>query len=303
MARKGKRSEDSLDLLLDTICNTFGGILFISMLVVILLTMSSESVPVEPPSPAAHGRMVDLRDQLERTQAALNSLQSAVKQRETLRDRFTSRESVDLARQLQELTGRAETAVALKNEGLEAIASAQKDINETLSKMQQFRQEQERLQAALLDIQSRLDAEIAVRSRTSQLPKQRRTTKTQIPFLIKDGRLHAYASVDPSGRVVHNERDVKVLMDGEKSYLEPISGAGLVLNPASEDLSGVETSFAPFDKERYFVALVVWPDSFEHCQLAKTALVRGGFEYQLIPWSGERRLYIGLTTEQGGVVQ
>ena len=41
MSRKSSASSDSLDLLLDTICNTFGGVLFIAMLVIILLNISA----------------------------------------------------------------------------------------------------------------------------------------------------------------------------------------------------------------------------------------------------------------------
>ena len=40
MTRKQVQSEGSLDLLLDTICNTFGGVVFIALLVVLLLRLS-----------------------------------------------------------------------------------------------------------------------------------------------------------------------------------------------------------------------------------------------------------------------
>jgi hypothetical protein len=40
MNRKQVQSEGSLDLLLDTICNTFGGVVFIALLVVLLLRLS-----------------------------------------------------------------------------------------------------------------------------------------------------------------------------------------------------------------------------------------------------------------------
>ena len=42
--RKQQNDNGSLELLLDTICNTFGGILFISLLVVILLNTTSEKI-------------------------------------------------------------------------------------------------------------------------------------------------------------------------------------------------------------------------------------------------------------------
>ena len=55
MSRKAAPVGDSLDLLLDTICNTFGGILFIAMLVVILTSqISRDAAPSAPAqNPAA----------------------------------------------------------------------------------------------------------------------------------------------------------------------------------------------------------------------------------------------------------
>ena len=41
MSRKPNDDDGSLELLLDTICNTFGGVLFISILVILLLNLSS----------------------------------------------------------------------------------------------------------------------------------------------------------------------------------------------------------------------------------------------------------------------
>lgn len=46
--RRRTTSADSLELLLDTICNTFGGVLFIAILVVILLRMTGESEEETP---------------------------------------------------------------------------------------------------------------------------------------------------------------------------------------------------------------------------------------------------------------
>ena len=39
---KADLDESSLELLLDTICNTFGGVLFISILVVIMVNLSTK---------------------------------------------------------------------------------------------------------------------------------------------------------------------------------------------------------------------------------------------------------------------
>ena len=45
MSRRRSRKQDSLELLLDTICNTFGGVLFIAILVVMLLQQTGRGSP------------------------------------------------------------------------------------------------------------------------------------------------------------------------------------------------------------------------------------------------------------------
>ena len=57
--RPDESNSASLDLLLDTICNTFGGVLFVSMLVVILLNMSAAEVSDEPPSASAAEKLIE----------------------------------------------------------------------------------------------------------------------------------------------------------------------------------------------------------------------------------------------------
>ena len=52
--------ESSLDLLLDTICNTFGGVVFIAILVVIMVNLTSDSVTLTPPNKVAQSELIEL---------------------------------------------------------------------------------------------------------------------------------------------------------------------------------------------------------------------------------------------------
>ncbi|MEO8166385.1 MAG: hypothetical protein ABI619_13420, partial [Betaproteobacteria bacterium] len=70
MRRRTNTDDSSLELLLDTICNTFGGILFISMLVVILLNMTSEAVEDSPPSPKTQLELLEAERKKRQQRAA-----------------------------------------------------------------------------------------------------------------------------------------------------------------------------------------------------------------------------------------
>src|SRR5690606_37642283 len=100
MSRSSSATDDSLDLLLDTICNTFGGVLFISMLVVILLNMSSESISVEVVPEVSHQQMLDAQTALVETTTELERLRRAAHQKARILRKF---ENPELVNQLAEL--------------------------------------------------------------------------------------------------------------------------------------------------------------------------------------------------------
>ncbi len=64
MTQRNSSDDGSLDLLLDTICNTFGGVLFISLLVVILLNMSSNEAASTPPEEATQAELSNWESRL-----------------------------------------------------------------------------------------------------------------------------------------------------------------------------------------------------------------------------------------------
>lgn len=65
MSRRRLQAADSLELLLDTLCNTFGGVLFIAMLVTVLLQMSGKGDASKPREPIDAELLHDLADELE----------------------------------------------------------------------------------------------------------------------------------------------------------------------------------------------------------------------------------------------
>ncbi len=82
MARRRSLMSDtsSLELLLDTICNTFGGIVFVSLLVVILVNMSSRETADTPPEPVTQAEMLKKQTELESLRQDLKELQTTLNQ-------------------------------------------------------------------------------------------------------------------------------------------------------------------------------------------------------------------------------
>ena len=65
MSRRRTRKQDSLELLLDTICNTFGGVLFIAILVVMLLQQTGGAPAIPSPAPVSPVELQSLASQME----------------------------------------------------------------------------------------------------------------------------------------------------------------------------------------------------------------------------------------------
>ncbi len=298
MKRKSGSSGDSLDLLLDTICNTFGGILFISMLVVILVNAASQDVSSSLPTQVDHQRLVESRRQLSDMTIKLDSLRRAVRQTEQLRDRFTDADSQAVIDDLQVLQDTTELLHETRDASLGELAETQELINETARETARLREAMTAAQQDLAAAKRQLESEVALRSRTSKLPRQKTTTRQQAPFFLKAGRLCSYANVDSRGNLSRNEAEVRLLEDGGKTFAVPVSGSGLIVKPDGSNVDEVTRRLKPFDGSKYFIAIVVWDDSFEEFQIIKDAAVRGNYEYQLIPMARDEKIYIGESVDQ-----
>ena len=298
MKRKSGSSGDSLDLLLDTICNTFGGILFISMLVVILVNAASQDVSSSLPTQVDHQRLVESRRQLSDMTIKLDSLRRAVRQTEQLRDRFTDAEGQAVIDDLQVLQDTTELLHETRDASLGELAETQELINETARETARLRVAMRNAQQDLAATQRQLESEVALRSRTSKLPRQKTTTRQQAPFFLKAGRLCSYANVDSRGNLSRNETEVRLLEEGGKTFAVPVGGAGLMFKPDGSNVDEVTRRLEPFYESKYFIAIVVWDDSFEQFQIIKDAAVRGNYEYQLIPMSRDEKIYIGEAVDQ-----
>ena len=95
---RGAADESSLELLLDTICNTFGGVLFISILVVILVNMSSEAVSTTPPDEISQSELIQMETQLQQSQERMQKLRRAIELQKDIEKKFVEPETKDLVR-------------------------------------------------------------------------------------------------------------------------------------------------------------------------------------------------------------
>jgi len=294
MSRREPSQDGSLDLLLDTICNTFGGVLFISMLVVVLLNMTSSQVAVEPPSPKAQDELVEWQRRLTDSEEEVERLRTALRDQERI-------ERLVLEPGLEELVKRLEASQATraallkdKNARLDDIGKSQIEINTIAQQLEDLDKALAQANAELDSLKRELAREIEKRTRAARLPAPRATTKTEVPFFLRQGRFCAYAKRDADGGLVPNHAEFEEKQDSAgKTYVEPRVEAGTPVDPTGANRGTLANRLDAFDPGKHYLAVFVWPDSFEHFAVIRDLMVEKRFEYRLVPFPENEKIYVG----------
>ena len=291
MKRRKTLETDNLDLLLDTICDTFGTVLFIAMLVVVLLNQSSPQAALIAPDAAARQAMASAQSELAATQQDLDALRRAAAEQAELSRLFRDPQLKSLLSQNTSQQTTLTAVAAARAENLQDAAAAQTEANRVAAALQALDDalKDTRQQLAIADQQ--LAAERQLRTRTAALPKLRSTSKRQIAFLLSGGRLHGYLQID-GGRSVRAAAETREVTDGKATYLEPVPGGGTPVDPAGDKSGQLGQKLAGWNPQQHFISITVWPDSFVHFPALRQLLVERGFEYELMPLADGDRLRV-----------
>lgn len=272
----------SLELLLDTICNMFGGILFISLLVVILLNLSGENVAISPPNDVAQAKLVEKRDGLTRLQKQLDDLEVAISLLEdySAENLDTDAEALLATMALEE--SRYQQSIADRNSRMGAVANSQAEINQIIRGLQEMQDKIDNAETMIALLQTELQEEIEAR-RLTEMPAPVETTNAEVPLFLRSGYLHCGARAAPDGSLSLNSDDIIEEQDGRNVSYAPKPGAGIQVNPDDTSNQTIEALIRSFDSRKHFFMVVVWPDSFRHFGPVQALMARHSFMFRLIP--------------------
>ncbi|MEZ6040016.1 MAG: hypothetical protein R3C20_05895 [Planctomycetaceae bacterium] len=277
--RRSVSQSDSLDLLLDTICNTFGAVIFISILVAILAGRSGPESNSQLEQSATETLVQECQQQIAAARIRLRQLSTQHAQQQRLIDRLTSDESRHLASQVvavsqQHLTLSEERASRVMS--VSEIQASNVEVNEQLN-----RQAGELARTTEVNRQLHLELSKAVElaARTATIPKVRRTTKQGVAYMLHRSKLHR--ATTPDGFI----DDVDCIESDRlgTTVIAPRPGAGVKVT--SEEDPGLKKRLIGIRKSEHFVRLFVSRDSFAQFQPLKTLFIRSGFEYEVILFS------------------
>ncbi len=200
-------------------------------------------------------------------QAEILELQAQLAQVSKRRDQTTKRQ-IELSQHMSE----TETQVR----------KLQKELNELDQKLVESR-------ASLAEKTRAVDDALDSREQKTELPKVRTTSKGNLLFLMRYGKLYLVSS--PSGSGFHSAHVSESSLLGV-TRIKPRPNSGWDMS-SSLDVAEFERQVSSNSSSSTFLSCAVWPDSYEQFSSVKQALLRLGYDYQLIPIDNVDDLSIG----------
>jgi hypothetical protein len=285
MKRRRSPDPNSLDLLLDTICNTFGGVLFVALLVVILVRMGGNVSKASRIDGETAEDTSPIQAQLARREAQLKSLQVALQERQATLAELEKNDALDhahraiaLRREVDDLSARRAENISKLTSASEENSKRERQLSNTVSEIAQLNTEVSQLQGEVLH-------ERQLRSRTARLPVLHETSKTELPAILRFGRLYFpfSSNEDVFARKLDLD-DFVVLEHSEKvTRVQPKPYAGIIVDTSEASEQEINSRLSAFGKDSIYLAIGVWEDSFAQFTEVKDILVQRGIEYRIVP--------------------
>ncbi len=304
MARRkgGGDVSEAFDLFLDTISNAFGGVIFISLLACVLLQLSRPAPTIPEPasedSSDGRGALVVIQEEIEALRKVKVSL---VKQIEALgagSDPELVRKFLEFAAQERQERDRtaAFAAEARRVDGEKnALAQAKAALESRIAD----------LTKTVAGLEASLAAVAPAQEHRLRVPAHRKTTKTQVAVLLKNGRLVFRALYDGrGGELGPNDAEVaegsvtpEQATSGAVASLVPRPGAGFAVDGSDRFRSELRRRLKEFDPGATYVVAAVWPETFEGFELLRNELIDLGFGYNLVLLNPEEPVLVGAAEE------
>jgi hypothetical protein len=278
--RRGSSGDiSSLDLLLDTICNTFGGIVFIALLLAILAQAAGETAKVDTTAERRRLENTRRQQQVEELRASVHALEKRLQQTSTPSVLATNAVAGDLAQAMAtnaliraEVEAK-EAAVAAAKASLaaERLKDAQKDREAA-----QIRRKIDELAVPA----SRNAAPVAVR----RLPRVGKVAGTYMTrwVAVHKGRFHMIDPIEHTSKAlldVEFDPAVRVHHEPDSWVVELPSGGGQPIRAGCERAGVLAALLAKIAPQRHVIRFMVDPDSFAEFNYIKELLVSRGYRY------------------------
>lgn len=294
MRKLGRTASDSLDLLLDTMCSIFGGIILIAIFIVLVTQDRTDNTP-ETPSAADEmlQRKISVATQdlaeARKLKEALESAAPGVPQAVVSELEELQKAVVAAREEKAQLEGKVGNQVALATEDFTAIskdlskqtAEANRKGRELGNEIKAHNVELERQRERLSSLAEQIQKLRSERTTKLRFPVERTTSKGVFPIIFQYNciyPLHDY-------RLEQNTAMIRWTPNGRAQNASPIDGKGW--DPQRHH-SEIHRLFRSLSKDKFYFALYVYSDSFDCFNRFKEMATESGFDFGWEPvQSGE----------------
>lgn len=281
---------DSLELLLDTLCNVFGGVVLIACLLAIIprASVPPPLLPVEmATSEMTERRISTAKSEISQLDAKINELSLGVDPSKS--DLLAKRESLrqtlaGVKSQRQETDDEKITEAEVRTT---VVQVNPKDLREKLDQIQMqvlrmenlVKSEDQKIQF-LTERMKQLDEESTVLSKRKvqavRFPRERTRNSSPFPIIVRHGQVYPLvigASLTPNDALIKNTTS-----KGDAFRIEPIKGKGMTLPESRARLSETLKAAAA---EKTYISIYLYSDSFGVFQDLKNAIIDAKMSYGL----------------------
>ncbi len=293
MKRRRHGQASSLDLFLDTICNTFGGIMFLAILLSVLVQMrSKEPKPVESskvPMTAAEARDVSNRlAMLTSSYDRLTDLLVELRKKQPLPEDEAIQQ---LGKQSEQAQKVLDEATRLQVETAKQLAQQIQTNAEIVKSMEEFREQLIAERAALEKDTLALDEALSDQMEVLKLPKIATSFKSKVFFLMRYHKIYPLAKMPGpiSDNSDLNEADVTIKHLGPEAF----TAAPKVSRGWSAASAELDTYMQSCSPSIHVFTVIVWPDSYAEFAAIKEKMIQLGFQYDLQPHTDQPSIPFG----------
>ncbi len=286
--RLHRDNPDSLELLLDTLCNVFGGIILIACLLAMLNRPKPALDPANLTSDREAGILIEKKiemaraelDGLQKRRSALprendatllpmvQELQALQRTAEVKRQKIAEQDEL-AAKKAAQLMRDAGTEIARLREQIQRVEGKLGLVNQDA---EAARQRHSALKKQLTDLQLELESVADLNVEKLRFPKERQMDRPPSPIILRYGQV--FPVYDAQGKAAPGVNHVST-PDGNFTALVT-AGAGL--SPV-RDAKRLRTFLPAYVGSRGYLTLYVYPDSFGTMRELKRLIFELGLDY------------------------
>lgn len=291
--REEQDATASFDLFLDTICNTFGGIVFLAILLAVMVQNRS-LIETKDSQESTHASPAQLREAMAQL-AELSTKQKLVQMSLAAMPEKTGAvddtKLLDLQEHRERLKQEIDDALAGEAESSKQLAqylesnAVQREQNQVVP--EQLQDAKELLSATRADFERTLEA----KQETLRVPRVRSSSQASMLILVQDSKVYLALTPSRLGRGFNDAQVSTTETFGNKTQIRPIHGSGWDLQSSSGS-----TEFQQLvDQAKSTgnaITIAVWPESFDQFSQLSEMMIQAGVYYQLWPQSSGESLSV-----------